>query len=139
MRIRVMVVREGRPSSAELSSPRAVFEFMRRRARGLDREHFWRIDLDARSRPLGVETVSVGTLSASLVHPREVFKAALIQGAAGIIVCHNHPSGDTTPSAEDKDATNRLRRAGDLLGVPLLDHVVLAEQRFFSFKDAGLI
>jgi len=139
MKIRVMVVREGRPSSAELSSPKAVFEFMRRRVRGLDREHFWRIDLDARSRPLGVETVSIGTLSASLVHPREVFKAALIQGAAGIIVCHNHPSGDVTPSGEDKDATNRLRRAGELLGVPLLDHVVLAEQRFFSFKDAGLI
>lgn len=139
MKIRVMVVREGRPSKAELTNPQAVFEFMKRRVRGLDREHFWRMDLDARGRCLGIETVSIGTLSASLVHPREVFKAALIQGAAGIIVAHNHPSGETTPSPEDKEATNRLRRAGELLGIPLLDHMVLAEQSFFSFKEAGLL
>jgi len=139
MKIRVMVVREGKPSKAELSNPQAVFEFMKRRARGLDREHFWRIDLDARSKPVSVDLVSRGTLSASLVHPREFFRPALILPTAGVIAIHNHPSGDTTPSPEDKDATNRLRRAGELLGVPLLDHVILSDTSFFSFKEARLL
>ena len=139
MKVRVMIVREGRPSKAELSSPKAVFEFMRRKARRLDREHFWRIDLDARSKVLGWETVSIGTISASLVHPREVLKGAILQNAAAFIVCHNHPSGDTTPSPEDKDATRRLQRAAELMGIPLLDHMILADNSFFSFKEAGLL
>ncbi len=139
MKIRVMVVREGKPSKAELNNPLAVFNFMKRRARGLDREHFWRIDVDSRSKPISVDTVSVGTLSASLVHPREFFRPALVLPTAGVIAIHNHPSGETTPSPEDKDATNRLRRAGELLGVPLLDHVIVSDTSFFSFKEAGLL
>ncbi len=139
MKVRVMLVREGSPSSRELSSPSAVFAYMRPKCRRLDREHFWRIDLDARSRVLGYEVVSVGTISASLVHPREVLKGAILNNAAGIIVAHNHPSGDTSPSAEDKDVTRRLQRAGELMGIPLLDHMVLADGGFFSFKERGLI
>ena len=139
MKVRVMIVREGRPSKTELSSPQAVFRFMRPKCRRLDREHFWRIDLDTRSRVLGYETVSIGTISASLVHPREVLKGAILQNAAAFIILHNHPSGDTTPSAEDKDATRRIQRAGELMGIPLLDHMVLADNSFFSFKDAGIL
>ncbi|MDE2039595.1 MAG: DNA repair protein RadC [Elusimicrobia bacterium] len=139
MKIRVMIVREGRPAEAEISSPQAVFKFMKPKCRRLDREHFWRIDVDARSRVLGYEVVSVGTISASLVHPREVFKGAILNNAAAVIVAHNHPSGDTTPSAEDKEATRRIQRAGELLGIPLLDHMVLADGSFFSFKDHGLM
>lgn len=139
MKVRVMIVREGRQSSAELSNPQAVFKFLQPKARRLDREHFWRIDLDARSRVLGYETVSIGTISASLVHPREVFKGAILQNAAAVIIAHNHPSGDTTPSPEDKDATRRIQRAGELLGIPLLDHMVVADQSFYSFKENGLI
>ena len=139
MKCRVMIVREGRPSEAEASSPQAVYQFMRPKCRRLDREHFWRIDVDARSKVLGYEVVSVGTISASLVHPREVFKGAILNNAAAIIIAHNHPSGDTTPSAEDKEATRRIQRAGDLLGIPLLDHLVLADKSFHSFKDSGLL
>jgi DNA repair protein RadC len=139
MKIRVMIVREGRPTEAELASPQAVFQFMKPKCRRLDREHFWRIDLDARSRVLGYEVVSVGTISASLVHPREVFKGAILNNAAACIIAHNHPSGDTTPSAEDKDATRRIQRAGELMGIPLLDHMILADKSFFSFKESGLI
>jgi DNA repair protein RadC len=139
MRVRVMIVREGRPTEAELSSPQAVFKFMKRKCRRLDREHFWRIDLDARSRVLGYEVVSVGTISASLVHPREVFKGAILNNAAAIIIAHNHPSQDVSPSAEDKEATRRIQRAGELLGIPLLDHMVLADERFYSFKETGML
>lgn len=139
MKVRVMIVREGRPSAAELSSPQAVFKFMRPKCRRLDREHFWRIDLDARSKVLGYETVSIGTISASLVHPRELFKGAILNNAAAIIIAHNHPSQDTTPSPEDREVTRRIQKAGELLGIPLLDHMVLADDRFHSFKEAGIL
>lgn len=139
LKVRVMIVREGRPTAAEVSSPQAVFAFMKRKCRKLDREHFWRIDVDARSRVLGYEVVSVGTISASLVHPREVFKGAILNNAAAIIIAHNHPSQETTPSPEDKEVTRRLQRAGELLGIPLLDHMVLADSNFFSFKERGVL
>ena len=107
---------------------------------GEEREHFVALYLDARSRVKGACVVSIGTLSASLVHPREVFRPAIVAGAAAVIVAHNHPSGDVAPSAEDKDATRRLVRAGELLGVPVLDHVIVNDAgKFFSFKDGGLI
>jgi DNA repair protein RadC len=101
------------------------------------KEHFVVLALNARSIPLGVVTVSIGTLSASLVHPREVFGPAILLNAAAIIVSHNHPSGDVTPSAEDKDATRRLQRAGELLGIPVLDHIIVFSEEFISMKDTG--
>jgi DNA repair protein RadC len=103
------------------------------------KEHFVAFYLDARSRLLRFETVSIGTLSASLVHPREVFAPAISHSAAGLVVAHNHPSGDCAPSAEDKDATRRLARSGELLGIPLLDHVIVADRGFFSFREHGLL
>ena len=105
-----------------------------------DRENFLVAALDARRRVIGVSTVSVGTLSASLVHPREVFKPAILLNAAAVIVCHNHPSGDPTPSAEDREATRRLVKAGELLGIPVADHIILGEgEAFFSFREGGLL
>ena len=101
------------------------------------RECFLVVMLDGRHRILGDETVSIGTLTASLVHPREVFRPALVLGASAIVAFHNHPSGELTPSAEDFAVTERLVRAGDLVGVALLDHLVLAGSRFHSFADAG--
>lgn len=104
------------------------------------KEHFMVVALNARSMPLGVVTVSVGTLSASLVHPREVFGPAILLNAAAVVVGHNHPSGDCTPSSEDRDATRRLKQAGDLLGIPVLDHVIVgARGIFYSFKAQGLL
>jgi len=116
-----------------------MYGFMRRRARRLDRECVWRIDLDARRQVLGWEIVSLGTLSASLIHPREVFKGALLNNAAAIALVHNHPSGDSSPSLEDREATRRVSRAGELLGVPLIDHLIVADSNFFSFREAGLL
>lgn len=140
MKVRVMLVREGRREAPlEVSGPGSAFLFLRPKARNLDREHFWRLDLDARNRIIGYEVVSIGTLTASLVHPREVFVGALLQKAAGVIIAHNHPSGEITPSPEDKETTRRLVKAGELLGVPILDHLILGDGKYFSFKESGLL
>lgn len=139
MRIRLMLVREGRPQLVRVSTPKEMYGFMRRRARRLDRECVWRIDLDTRQQVLGWELVSVGTLSASLIHPREIFKGALLNNAAGIALAHNHPSGDSSPSAEDREATRRVQRAGELLGVPLIDHLIIADTSYFSFRESGIL
>ena len=90
-------------------------------------EHFVLMVLDSRRRVIGINEVSVGTLSASLVHPREVFRAAILLNGAAVIVSHNHPSGDPSPSSEDREATRRLQRAGELLGIPVADHIVIGE------------
>lgn len=91
--------------------------------------------LDARNRVLAAPEVARGTLTASLVHPREVFRPALAAGAASVLVAHNHPSGDETPSAEDDAVTSRLARAGGLLGIPLLDHLVVGDARYWSYRE----
>lgn len=122
-----------------LDSPARVHEQIPAEVKGGRKEHLLAFYLDARSRLLHLETVSIGTLSASLVHPREVFAPAIVHAAAAVIVVHNHPSGDCSPSNEDKDATRRLARSGELLGIPLLDHLIVAPSRFFSFKDHGLL
>ena len=82
-------------------------------------------------------TQSAGSLAASLVHPREAFRPAIREAAAAVLFVHNHPSGDPTPSGEDRRITSRLRGAGELLGIPVLDHVVIGRGRYFSFADAG--
>ena len=101
----------------------------------LDRECFATAFLDGKHRVIGFHVVSLGCLQGTPVHPREVFKAALLANAAAIIVVHNHPSGDPTPSTEDKEITVRLRQAGELLGVPVLDHVILAADGYWSLIE----
>lgn len=91
--------------------------------------------LDARHGVIGFQAVSVGSLSSATVHPREVFRFSVATGAAAVIVAHNHPSGDPTPSPEDHRVTDRLRQGGDLLGIAVLDHVVVASTRFHSIAD----
>ena len=95
--------------------------------------------LDGRHRVLGQEGISQGTLTASLVHPREVYRPALRASAAALILVHNHPSGDPTPSAEDREVTTRLMRAGEILGIRVIDHVVVAERGYCSLREAGLL
>lgn len=104
-----------------------------------DREHFLAIYLDTRHRVTHVHTVSVGHLSGSLVHPREVFKAALLANAAALVVGHNHPSGDVQPSPEDLAVHERLRQAGELLGIELLDAVVIGPGRKYFSQAEGVI
>ena len=105
----------------------------------LDREHLVILMLNSRSQVVALNTVSIGTLQASLVHVREVMKPAILASAAGIIVVHNHPSGDCSSSPDDRDTTRRLVKAGEIVGIPVLDHVIIAGESFYSFREHGLI
>ena len=103
------------------------------------KEHFYVMHLDIRSRINMVEVVSVGTLNGSLVHPRETFRRAVMQGSANIIVAHNHPSGEVDPSDEDTKVTKVLFEAGNILGIKMLDHVIFADRVYYSFADEGIL
>jgi len=106
----------------------------------VDREHFVVLFVDAKNRIVGIHTVSMGSLTASVVHPREVFKAAILAQAASIVCGHNHPTGDVQPSREDRALTTRLVQAGRLLGITVLDHVIIGGNgKYFSFAGAGLL
>ena len=121
-----------------IDSPRLVFEYLQERFGREKREHFMILYLDTRSN-LVINDVSIGTLSASLVHPREVFKKAIESHAAQVIVAHNHPSGDSSPSEDDKMITNRLVEAGKILGITVIDHIIVTQNGFYSFQEQGLI
>ncbi len=103
--------------------------------RGSGRESFFALLLDGRHRILGLRVVSTGSLESAPVHPREVFGPAIREGAAAMVVAHNHPSGDPTPSVEDRMVTERLKQVGELVGIEVLDHVVVGQDRFYSFAD----
>lgn len=123
-----------------VSTPDDVVRLCGPQLAGAEREHFWALALNTKNRLLRVVEVSVGSLNASIVHPRELFKEAVRLSAASIVVVHNHPSGDPTPSAADQQLTRRLVRAGDVLGIELLDHVVIGEAgTHASFRDLGLM
>jgi len=107
--------------------------------RYLKKETLKSILVDTKSRVIAVKTVSIGDLTSSIVHPREVFKDAVLASAASVIVAHNHPSGDPTPSVEDVTITRRLMSAGEILGIELLDHLVVGDGNFVSLKERGLI
>ena len=104
-------------------------------------EVFTMITVDTKHRVTGIFEVSRGSLSSSLVHPREVFKRALLMNAAGIFVAHNHPSGDVTPSTDDTSTTKKLKKAGEVLGVQLLDHLIIGDtlEEYYSFREAGIL
>ncbi len=112
-----------------------VARVVREASRGARRERFFAVLLDARHRVLGLRVISVGSLSSAPVHPREVFGPAVREGAAALILAHNHPSGDSRPSEDDQRVTERLRDAGDLMGIEVLDHVVVGGARYYSFAQ----
>lgn len=126
-------------AAPRLLDPEGVAAELRATAAALTVEAFWAFALDAQGVLLHRHEVSRGTLTSSLVHPREVFVPALLHRAASVVVAHNHPSGDPEPSADDRATTRRLERAGRLLGVPLLDHVVLGAGSHVSFRERGWI
>lgn len=105
----------------------------------LDREHFVIVGLDAKHRIIGGSLVAIGSLTAAIIHPREIFKTAIAMNAAALILLHNHPSGDTTPSPEDHQLTKRLVDCGELLGIQILDHLVLGDDRYYSFADERVL
>ena len=130
---------EDRPVAPRIREPEDVARLFQPRLRDLQVEEFHLLALDSQSQVLRQVLVTRGLLNSSLVHPREVFRAAIAEAAAGIIVVHNHPSGDPTPSTEDRTITRQLAEAGRLLDLPLYDHVVIAGDRFVSFAAAGLL
>ena len=107
--------------------------------RHLDREHFCTLLLNTKHEVLAKETVSIGTLNTSVVHPRELFKFAVKRSAAALILVHNHPSGDPTPSREDREITTRLKEAGAIIGIEILDHIIIGDNKFVSFKEKALL
>lgn len=126
-------------TDGKVRSPVDVFSLLRERAGAEEQEVFYVVLLNSQSRVLAVQEVTRGILNSSLVHPREVFRLAIAYAAAGIIVAHNHPSGDPTPSADDRSVTRQLADAGRLLDIPLYDHVIIAGERWVSFAETGLL
>jgi DNA repair protein RadC len=140
---RIALVREPGVQLAErpqLRDPRTAAPLLAQYIGEADREVFVAALLTVRHRLLGLHTVSVGCLTSSLVHPREVFKPAILSGCAALLLAHNHPSGDPDPSGEDLALTRRLAAAGTLLGIEILDHLVLGEAgRFVSLRERGVL
>jgi DNA repair protein RadC len=104
-----------------------------------DKEHFWAIGLNSANSISYIELVTLGILNSSLVHPREVFRFAILKGVAAIVVAHNHPSCSIIPSIQDKEITNKLVASGKILDIPVLDHVIIADVGHYSFSDEGLM
>ena len=127
-------MRGGEPA-AELSDPWKIFQACQDIVRS-PQEHLVVFYLNVRNREINRDTISIGTASASLIHPREVFRPAIVQNASHIVLAHNHPSGDPTPSQADKEVTVQLVRAGQLLSIQLLDHLICCPDKFVSLQSA---
>lgn len=138
---KVMLVRDKTTETETkfINSPDDVNKILQSYLNGADREHAIVLLLNQKNGIIGINTVSVGNLSSSIVHPREVFKPAIVAGAAAIILAHNHPSGDPTPSSDDLLVTKRIKNAGDILGIDVLDHVIIGDNCYVSLKTRDLL
>ncbi len=123
----------------EVRSPEDVAYLLAPEMRGLDREHFKAILLNTKNCVIRIVTVAIGSVNAALVHPREIFKEAVRTSSAGIIIAHNHPTGNPEPSREDEELTTRFFRCGELMGIDLLDHIIIGRECFISMRERGLI
>jgi DNA repair protein RadC len=119
-------------SDVYISSAKDVYNYLKENISKLDREYFFVIHLDTKGKIISVEIVSIGNLNSTVVHPREVFKTAILNNTHAIILAHNHPSGDPSPSKEDLAITERLISSGELLGIEVKDHVILGKDLYFS-------
>ena len=134
------IYRPGAPEDRlEVTSPEAAAEILMPLMQDLDREHCVTLNLDTRHRLLAATTVSIGSIDHTFMSPREVFRDALTRGASAIVIAHNHPSGDASPSLDDEAVTRRLGQAGDLIGVEVLDHMVIGHQRWTSLARRGVL
>lgn len=120
-------------------SPQDGYELLKQFLDDKDREHFIVVSLDTKNQPVSINVCHIGSLNASIVHPREVMKSAILSNAASIIVGHNHPSGKTEPSREDIEVTKRLVEAGKVIGIEVLDHIIVGDETFTSLKEKGYI
>jgi DNA repair protein RadC len=123
----------------DIKNPQSVVKAIRSSIKDKAKEHFKLLLLDTRNKIIGISTISIGTLSASLVHPREIFKEAIIHNSASVVLAHNHPSGDPEPSEEDMKITERLVESGKILGIEVIDHIIIGKTNFASFKERGLL
>ena len=123
----------------QILSPNDAYDMIKEQLQDLDREQFIIACLNTKNEPTNISVVSVGTLNKAIVHPREVFKTAILSNSASIMAFHNHPSGDTIPSQQDIQLTNRLYEAGELLGIKLLDHLIIGDGTFTSLKEKGYL
>lgn len=120
-------------------SAKDVYKLVKSKLSDYNKEHFFVISLDSRNNVLGIDEVSVGTLNANLVHPRETFEAAIRRHAAQIIIAHNHPSGDPEPSKEDLEITNKLVESGKALDIDIIDHIIIGQNKYASLKEQKLL
>lgn len=121
----------------QVNSPGMVKDFFQSELTHQNREHFIVVFLNTKNKIMSYETISIGSLNASIVHPREVFQRAIKKSAASILLIHNHPSGSSKPSREDHSITKRLSEVGQVVGIQVLDHIILAGDEYFSFKEQG--
>lgn len=133
------LVAETQDARPVIKSPQAAAALVMEEMRYLDREHFRILLLSTKNHVIALETGFVGSLNSSLVHPRELFRTCVRRSAAAIILIHNHPSGDPTPSEEDIQLTRRLCQCGSLLGIDVLDHIIIGDGVYFSMKEKGII
>jgi DNA repair protein RadC len=122
-----------------IKSPKDIFLLLKEKIINFNKEYFLVVALDNRNKVINIETVSVGTLNSSLIHPRETFEVAIRNHAASIILCHNHPSGELKPSEDDLVVTENLVKAGKLLGISVVDHLIISKKGHFSFKEKKII
>lgn len=122
-----------------IQTPEDVVELGRRFLEESDREQLLVCCLDTKNQPTAINVVSVGSLNTSIVHPREVFKVAILSNSASIILFHNHPSGDPAPSKEDISITERLKESGRILGIQVIDHIIIGDNSYCSLKEKGII
>jgi len=123
----------------DIKNPETVVKAIRTSIKDKAKEHFKLILLNTRNRIIGLSTISIGTLTTSLVHPREVFKDAIVHSAASVVLAHNHPSGDPEPSEDDLKITKKLVESGKILGIEVIDHIIIGKNNFYSFREKGLI
>jgi DNA repair protein RadC len=121
----------------DVKNPEGVVKAIRASIKDKAKEHFKLILLNPRNKIIGISTISIGTLNASLVHPREVFKDAIAHSAASVVLAHNHPSGDPEPSEDDIEITKKLVESGKILGIEVIDHIIIGKNDYYSFKAKG--
>lgn len=141
-KVKTMLIREGKLSvptcKKDVKSAADAYQFLKH-LENEDREHFVALHLNSRNQVIAIETASIGSLNNGILHPREVFKGAILNNSAAIIIAHNHPSGSTDPSKEDKWMSKRLKEVGEILGIEVLDHLIIGEGHFLSLKEKGFL
>ena len=138
--VRTYAVREKKVlyKGEKVNSPEKVMELANEILKNVDREYLLALSIDSQSEPVALEIVSIGTIDYAVVEPREVLKHGLLANAAGLIIVHNHPGGSCIPSKQDKKVTERMKKAGELIGIPLQDHVIVGDG-YFSFAESGML